>query len=140
MRREEEKQWDKWNWWVYWTKRGMTVNVLSIKIQLCERNWIDRMLMDVYERCFLFIWFLKNRMWMCEIWVLWTHHITQSYQLFINSESDCWRVFITTHWFTMTKHMNYDFEYSFPNHLHLNNNTLIHSHLILSESSLSQRK
>ena len=89
--------------------------------------------------CFLFMLFLKNRMWTCEIWVLGARHITQSYQLFVNSESDCWRAFITTQWFTMTKDTDYDFEYNFPNHLHLNINTLIHSHLMLSKSSLSQR-
>ena len=65
--------------------------------------------------------------------------IISIHQLFINSEIDCWRVFITTQWFTMTKDTDYNFEYNLPNHLHLIINTPIHSHLMLSESSLSQR-
>ena len=40
----------------------------------------------------------------------------------------------------MTKDTDYDFEYNLPNHLHLIINTLIHSHLMLSESSLSQKE
>ena len=108
--------------------------LFRIKILLCESHWIDQMFVKVvsYPCGFLRIECECVRYECFEL-------IISILSLFINSESDCLRVFITTHWFTMTKDTDYDFEYNFPNHLHLNINTLIHSHLMLSKSSLSQR-
>ena len=75
------KEWDKWNWWVCWTKREMMLWICKNQDSTMW-EWLNRSDVDwCLWMMFLIHMVTLNIMWMCEIWALLTHHINQSYQL-----------------------------------------------------------